>query len=129
MADPFRRSLPLLDLALAPVRLAVDVAQAIPRVADGLENLGSVLAALDRIAGFESYLDRIAGFGRTLDQLAGLSDSLATVAESTKGLAALADAVDQLERAAGELTHAVQPLQNVAQRLSRLGRRNDAPSL
>ena len=49
------------------------------------------------------------------------------MAESTKGLGALADAVDQLERAATELTHAVQPLQNVAQRLSRIGRRSEAP--
>lgn len=95
MDAPSRSSLPFVDLVLAPVRLAVDVAQAIPRIADGLENLGSVLAALDRIA------------------------------ESTQSLGALADAVDQLERAASELTHAVQPLQNVAQRLSRLGRRGD----
>jgi len=95
VADRSGSALPLVDFVLAPVRLAVDVAQAIPRIADGLENLGSVLAALERIA------------------------------ETTEGLGALTDAVDQLERAASDLTHAVQPLQNVAQRLSRLGRRGD----
>ncbi|MBV9662545.1 MAG: hypothetical protein JOZ37_01170 [Actinobacteria bacterium] len=128
MAQSSRPTLPLVDIALAPTRLVVEVLQALPRLADGLENLGSVLAALDRIAEFEVYLDRIASFGRTLDQLAGLSDSLAAVAESTKGLGALTDAVDQLEHAAAELTRAVQPLQGVAQRIARIGRRGDQPT-
>ena len=93
----------VIDVALAPARLVIGVLQAIPRIADDL--------------------DRIASFQDTLDRIAGLADALAAVAETTKGMGQLAKTVVGLERAAEELARAVQPLQGVAQRLNRLGRR------
>lgn len=68
---------------------------ALPRIVEGLERLPDIADSLERIARFET----------SLEQLAGLSQ-----------------AVGQLERVAGDLTHAVQPLQSMAQRLSRFGR-------
>jgi ABC-type transporter Mla subunit MlaD len=82
--------------------------------------------ALTKLASFEDQLERIASYGKSLEQLGGLTDTLARLVESTQGLGALADAVQQLERAAGDLTSTVQPLQGVAQRLNRFGRKDTA---
>lgn len=104
----------LIDLAFAPMRIA----SALPRALEGLQRLPEIADSLERIADFEE----------SLDGLAGLADSLAGLAVATQGLSALSAAVEQLERVAGELTRAVQPLQGVAQRINRFGRGLGSPA-
>ena len=82
----------------SPIDIAlapIRLVAALPRVVEGLERLPEIADSLERIAGFEDSLKRLEG---------------------------LSNAVAQLERVAGDLTQAVQPLQGVAQRLSRFGR-------
>lgn len=104
----------LLDIALAPMRIVASL----PRAIEGLQRLPDIADSLERIAEFEE----------SLEGLAGLADSLQGLAVATQGLGALAAAVEQLERVAGDLTHAVQPLQGVAQRLNRFGRGLGSPA-
>jgi hypothetical protein len=104
----------LIDIALGPVRFAM----ALPKLVEGIERLPDIADSLVRIADFEE----------SLEGLAGLADSLAGLAVATQGLGALAAAVEQLERVAGDLTQAVQPLQGVAQRLNRFGRGLGSPT-
>ena len=86
----------ILDVALGPPRLVLEALQALPRIADGL------------------------------DRIAGVSESLAQLADTLQGLDQLSETVNRLEAAAEELTRAVQPLQGVASRLNRLGRRGSS---
>ena len=57
-----------------------------------------------------------------VDALAALP-RIADGLDRLQGLDQLADTVERLERAAEELTQAVQPLHGVAQRINRFGRR------
>jgi len=116
--------------ALGALRAGLDLLAVLPRLVSSLERVATfgellerVAVPLEQIAEFQATLDQIGGFGDTLNEL---TEIRAVLDQLVPFIPALSDSIAGLERSAGQLTAAAQPLGRAVQRLPVIGGRKAA---